>query len=303
MSSSSSSAAKPSSSSASKPSSSSSSSKPSSSSSSSSSSSKEAAKPPSPQPVPTISANAWMSFFLFCCLVLIILQGPLGLTGGSIVPTLPSFGAGAGWLGGMPGCVGVVAGMVPWCNLPQAAAQPPPQPQIQVQQVVQQNPYDQRPVHIYGGGGGMGDHQLGGQGHFATPGGGGGWSWYSNQPGAGGGAVVNGVPVTRQQYQGQYPQQRSVQYQRPGLQIQISNGRGQQGMGTGNVNLQAQSQRVGYYPPTPPSPPPVQAFPAPPPAPPLVPPATIAGLANLENAFYPLLVAAIALLVVFEYAG
>ncbi|OCF43323.1 hypothetical protein I317_02892 [Kwoniella heveanensis CBS 569] len=278
--SSSSSAAKPSSSSSSKPSSSSSSSsKPSSSSSSSSSSSKEAAKPPSPQPVPTISANAWMSFFLFCCLVLIILQGPLGLTGGSIVPTLPTFGGGwgwsggmwnagaggtgASWLGGMPGCVGVVAGMVPWCNLPQASAQP--QPQIQVQQVVQQqNPYEQRPMQLYTAGGG-GGHQMGGQGHFAMPGGGGGWSWYSNNPGAGGGgAVVNGVPVVRQQYQGkrpslssllmrtvpdlqyivknkmtaefdeyihigQYPQQRIVQYQRPGLQIQVSNGRGQQG--------------------------------------------------------------------------
>ncbi|KAE8541485.1 hypothetical protein D1P53_002846 [Cryptococcus gattii VGV] len=198
-----------SSSSSSKPSgssSSTSSSKPSSSSSSSSS----IPKPSSPQPVPTISANAWMSFFLFCCLVLIILQGPLGLTGGGALPGVaqwaqwPNFGGEwwTGWgglgsglgFGGPPGCVGVVAGMVPWCQ-PQVH-QPPPQlplnpplPQVQIQQIIQ-NPPPLPPPHYppprprivsYQPAAGAGS-QMGGQGGFSTPEGGGGWSWYVNGP-------------------------------------------------------------------------------------------------------------------------
>lgn len=188
-------------------SSSSSTSKPSSSSSSPSSPS-SAPKPSSPQPVPTISANAWMSFFLFCCLVLIILQGPLGLTGGGALPGVaqwtqwPKFGGGGGggwwtgWdglgLGGAPGCVGVVAGMVPWCQ-PQVQ-QPPPQPplvpplsQVQIQQIVQNPPlppYYQSPrqrIVSHQPAAGVGA-QMGGQGGFATPEGGGGWSWYANGP-------------------------------------------------------------------------------------------------------------------------
>ncbi|OCF58455.1 hypothetical protein L486_04488 [Kwoniella mangroviensis CBS 10435] len=367
---SSSSSAKPSSSSSKPSSSSSSSSRPSSSSSgsgSSSSSSSSSKPPPAPQPVPTISANAWMSFFLFCCLVLIILQGPLGLTGGNILPsfsTIPSFGYGYGY-GGMPGCAGMVSTYVPWCqqqSVPQTVQQPS---QIQVQQVVQNTP----------GGYGVGpgamaapQYQLGGQGGFASPHGGGGWSWYSNAGSVGG-------PVVRQQ-PGYYPaQQRTVQYQRPGLQIQINNARGGNtavpqhvapqcyyntcptdqhrfqyrlpygyttsnrctpwqpwncnylppifayahslpsppipiGNGKnlpigGDSNVYIQSQHVGSGPVIQPQP--IQAIPAvpvtPPPQPILPPPSAIASISNLENAFYPLLVAAIALLVVFDYAS
>ncbi|WWD08480.1 hypothetical protein V865_006592 [Kwoniella europaea PYCC6329] len=348
--SSSSSSAKPSSSS-SKPSSSSSSSssRPSSSSSGSGSSSlsSSSSKPsPAPQPVPTISANAWMSFFLFCCLVLIILQGPLGLTGGNILPsfpTLPSFGYGYGY-GGMPGCAGMVSTYVPWCQQ-QPVAQTVQQPsQIQVQQVVQNTP----------GGYGVGpgamaapQYQMGGQGGFASPNGGGGWSWYSNAGSVGG-------QVVRQQ-SGYYPaQQRTVQYQRPGLQIQIDNARGGNaavpqhvvpqyyyntcptyqyqnpyqyrlpyGYTTTTTNRCTpwQPWNCNYLPnvfayahslPAPPipnviQPRPVQAIPAvpvtPPPQPVFPPPSAIASISNLENAFYPLLVGAIALLVVFDYAS
>ncbi|WVW81011.1 hypothetical protein I302_103002 [Kwoniella bestiolae CBS 10118] len=362
--SSSSSSARPSSSS-SKPSSSSSSSssRPSSSSSASgsgSSSSTSSAKPPSPQAVPNITANAWMSFFLFCCLVLIILQGPLGLTGGNILPSFgtPSGGWGYG-VGGMPGCADMVSTYVPWCHSPPPVVAPQSQPQIQVQQVVQ-NP----PAGSYGVPG-VGAHQMGGQGGFASPNGGGGWSWYSN---AGDGGVV------RQQPAYYPPQQRTVQYQRPGLQIQVHNARGnsipQQVVpqyydsyyphntcptspypypyqyapgytlphgyghgyasgkrctpwqpwncnylpnvfgyahqipshsmdigGNGGVNIQ--SQHIGTSQP--------QAIPAipvtPPPQPIVPPPSAIASISNLENAFYPLLVGAIALLVVFDYAS
>ncbi|WWC98740.1 hypothetical protein V866_005633 [Kwoniella sp. B9012] len=373
--SSSSSSAKPSSSS-SKPSSSSSSSssRPSSSSSGSGSSfsSSSSSKPsPAPQPVPTIPANAWMSFFLFCCLVLIILQGPLGLTGGNILPsfsTLPSFGYGYGY-GGMPGCAGMVSTYVPWCQqqpVPQTAQQPS---QIQVQQVVQNTPGS------YGvGPGPMGapQYQMGGQGGFASPNGGGGWNWYSNA-GSVGGQVVRQQP-------GYYPaQQRTVQYQRPGLQIQVHNARSgdaavpqhvvpqyyyntcptyqyqnpyqyrlpygytttttnrctpwqpwncnylpnvfayahslpappiPNGNGMdihigGGANVNIQSQHVGSGPLIQPRP--VQAIPAvpvtPPPQPVLPPPSAMASISNLENAFYPLLVGAIALLVVFDYAS
>ncbi|WVQ70523.1 hypothetical protein IAR50_000042 [Cryptococcus sp. DSM 104548] len=249
--SSSSSSAKPSSSSAPKPSSSSSSAakpsssssssaKPSSSSSSSgsSSSSSSAPKSASPQAMPTISANAWMSFFLFCCLVLIILQGPLGLTGGGTMPGVaqwaqwPNLGGGwwSGWggMGGAPGCVGVVAGVVPWCQQAPAAPQPNfriPQPQVQIQQVYSSPPaaryYAPQPRVInYQQTQGA---QMGGQGGFATPEGGAGWSWFANGPSSRDVAkqYALGYPSQGQYYQ---PQQRSVQYQRPGLQLQVSTG-------------------------------------------------------------------------------
>ncbi|WVR08480.1 hypothetical protein IAU60_005535 [Kwoniella sp. DSM 27419] len=414
---SSSSAPKPSSSSSSRPSGSSSSSSPSSASSSrpsgsSSSSSKDAPKPPAPQPVPTISANAWMSFFLFCCLVLIFLQGPLGLTGASLVPTLPALGAGwwnpasglvsptpalvpaqrAGWstLGGMPGCAGVMAGMVPWCSIPSGyeLPHPPHQPQIQIQQVYNPAP----PAYTYEHPRGVaGSPQMGGQGHFATPGGGGGSSWYSSRDE--GSPPVRYYPAGSQRYPG-----RSVQYQRPGLQIQVQDGRAQQqgtsrpfaywvfadttraahlyplatytcpyhayhhlpqtyntfapaytwqypgyttgpyqwpnptpwyglylptvfahayslripdeyepraqinpGDGSGSVIMQPQGMRPHHPQMHAASVATVPVLPAGPPV--TAPPAAVASLANLENAFYPLLVAAIALLVVFDYAS
>ncbi|TYJ52027.1 hypothetical protein B9479_007380 [Cryptococcus floricola] len=213
MSSSSSSAKPPSSSSGAKPSSSSSSSatKPSSSSSSSaakpsssSSSSSPTPKPASPQSMPTISANAWMSFFLFCCLVLIILQGPLGLTGGGSLPGVAQWGQwpnwGGGWwtgtggrgvMGGAPGCVGFVAGVVPWCQ-PQPPIQPQPQPILPITQpqvihqysppiaryLPQPQPQQPRVVNYQQTQG----SQMGGQGGFATPEGGAGWSWFANGP-------------------------------------------------------------------------------------------------------------------------
>ncbi|OXG34167.1 hypothetical protein C367_00775 [Cryptococcus neoformans Ze90-1] len=392
--------------------------------SSSSSSPSSAPKPSSPQPVPTISANAWMSFFLFCCLVLIILQGPLGLTGGGALPGVaqwtqwPKFGGGGGggggwwtgWdglgLGGAPGCVGVVAGMVPWCQ-PQVQ-QPPPQPplvpplsQVQIQQIVQnpplpphyQSPRQRIVSHQPPAGVGA---QMGGQGGFATPEGGGGWSWYANGP-------SSASPGAVRQYTDQYypPQQRSVQYQRPGLQLQVSTGPQQPvfnhpytytypqhsqyrctiyqpwfcaptfayaqsyspgGVGTvyeparayayryqqpysyvlghrhyphrhhqngqlypdhpqrhvyaiaptygyqyqqtgpgGNIQaqVQGQGQPISVVHPSP-----QQAIPCPPqavPAPQGVTPNPFGGLANLDNAFYPLLVGAIALFVIFDY--
>ncbi|WWC72458.1 uncharacterized protein I206_106420 [Kwoniella pini CBS 10737] len=304
MSSSSSSSKQPSSSSSPKPSSSSSSSsKPSSSSSSSSSSSRPSSSSSSgspmaspPQPIPTISANAWMSFFLFCCLVLIILQGPLGLTGNSILPGFPST-----FIGGyksipnvlpnigntLPGCIGIVSGYVPWCQQEQ-------QPQIQVQQLIQ-NPsinYDGNRV-LYGSGIPQGLN-MGGQGGFSSSNGGGNWNWYSN--GGGGGNIVR-QPI----YHSPQQQQRSVQYQRPGLQIQINQGRNpvsQQGI---NDNVNVQSQYINQ-------PPPSQNIPIQQPIsinnpPSIIPTSTIASINNLENAFYPLLVGAIALLVVFDYAS
>ncbi|EAL22952.1 hypothetical protein CNBA7200 [Cryptococcus deneoformans B-3501A] len=180
----------------------------------SSSSSSPTPKPSSPQPIPTISANAWMSFFLFCCLILIILQGPLGLTGGGALPGVaqwaqwPNFGGGGGggggwwggWnglssglgLGGAPGCVGVMAGVVPWCQpqVHQLPPQPhlvPPLPQVQIQQIVQNAPLPphypppRQRIVSHQAAAGVGA-QMGGQGGFATPEGGGGWSWYANGP-------------------------------------------------------------------------------------------------------------------------
>ncbi len=202
---------KSSSSSASKPSSSSSSSssKPSSSSSSSSSS-----KPPTPTPY--ISPNAWMSFFLFCCLVLIILQGPLGLTGNG-VPALP-FGGGAGFggvgvgipnlaMGGLPGCVGFIANAVPWCQQQGTTinVQTAPAPPVQV---VQQ----QQPVLIPQN------------------------TWYANaQPQQRKLSILIAFSSYPQIefYQAQpYRQRRSFQYQRPGLQLQVDSSRPSQGRST-----------------------------------------------------------------------
>jgi hypothetical protein len=145
-----------------------------------------------------------MSFFLFCCLVLIILQGPLGLSGiGTAAITggagglsvFGNFGGGGGGggvgLGGGIGCGGMAAGYVPWCQ--QVAvngmtlAQPGQQVQVQqfqqvpavvhhhhpqvVRQQVPQVGYTYQPeVPGYGG-----------RGSIALPGGGGGrWSWYAN---------------------------------------------------------------------------------------------------------------------------
>ncbi|WVQ87796.1 hypothetical protein IAS59_001525 [Cryptococcus gattii] len=297
--------------------------------SSSSSSSPSTPKPTSPQPVPTISANAWMSFFLFCCLVLIILQGPLGLTGGGALSGVaqsaqrPNFGGEwwTGWgglgsglgLGGAPGCVGVVAGLVPWCQ-PQVHQSPPqlartwPLPQVQIQQIVQ-NPPPLPPPHYppprqrivsYRPAAGAGS-QMGGQGGFPTPEGGGGWSWYVNGPSPAFPGVVRQYTYPRGQY---HPgQQRSVQYQRPGLQLQVTTGPQQPGVGG---NIQAQVQVQGGQPIRAVHPPPQQVVPCPPQAVPVhqpigVTPDSLGGLANLENAFYPLLVGAIVLLVTFDY--
>ena len=151
----------------------------------SSSSSSSGAKPP--QPTPFITANAWMSFFLFVCLVLIILQGPLGLTGGT--GFIPGFGVGAVGAGGLPGCGGYVAAVMPWCSpfsAPMAPMAPyaPVAPYMMAPQVVQpvspppvviKTP-PQAPVQI---------PQMGGQGVVSTPDGGGGYSWYANAPGQG----------------------------------------------------------------------------------------------------------------------
>ena len=98
-----------------------------------------------------------MSFFLFCCLVLIILQGPLGLSGIG-APGFPAVGAvGAvgglvgggngnfggfgmnGWPSGLGvgiGCQGLAATYVPWCagnGMTVAAAAAGPAIQIQQQ--------------------------------------------------------------------------------------------------------------------------------------------------------------------------
>ena len=136
------------------------------------------------------------------CLVIIILQGPLGLS------AQPSIGLGGfGWgmggggygvgMGGL-GCNGLVAGVVPWCTVtpvgsigggvPMIAAQPVHMgamrmatgmgyPQYTSQNVVINNarpayPYPHHQV----------DHAMGGQGYIATPVGGGGYSWYANPP-------------------------------------------------------------------------------------------------------------------------
>ncbi|WWC92141.1 uncharacterized protein L201_007095 [Kwoniella dendrophila CBS 6074] len=366
-SSSSSSAAKPSSSSSSSSrpsgSSSSSSSRPSSSSSGSGSSGSGGGTSP-PQPIPVITANAWMSFFLFCCLVLIILQGPLGLTGPSNI--LPTFGLNgySNVVGGMPGCIGVVSNYVPWCQQQQQQYVQPviqpqePQAQIQVQQVIQNsNGGNVIPGRAYINV--PPNNQMGGQGGFATPNGGGGWSWYSNSN--------NGQVLRPQQpiyYQsGQSRRERTVRYQRPGLQIQVNNARGSGGGGGvpvqqsvipyynnrystcpnyhfhhyghgrctpwqpwncqylpnifayaqntvgngGDINIQSQhvgssgqyqAQSLGQ-----PQHIPVQPIPVTAPPQTVIPPgATISSISNLENAFYPLLVGAIALLIVFDYA-
>ncbi|EIW69822.1 hypothetical protein TREMEDRAFT_61592 [Tremella mesenterica DSM 1558] len=353
----------------------SSSSRPSSSSSSSSSGGSSSSSSPSPKPsvaTPQISANAWMSFFLFVCLCLIILQGPLGLTASAPAASLGGgwFGSsnsgGTGGWGGLPGCgMGVV--MMPWCSNPV-------QPAI-------------------GGGGAGGGGGMGGQGGFALPGGGGGWSWYANPqqqgvqgfPGAQG---MQGVPqIQNVQIQGGYdpyagmiclyfpylcpfvylPMAQGQQipnaypyppppgdnsreyirtsngmiYEKPAKVVQVSQQlpRGRGGPYTYN---QPQGPQIpyGYGIPQqnygPPFPggyngiprnqglnmgiPPnygtipgqvgrIHSHPAPPPplgAPPVSPATPIneqsPGLANLENAFYPLLVGAIALLVIFDYA-
>ncbi|ORX34443.1 hypothetical protein BD324DRAFT_653220 [Kockovaella imperatae] len=264
-------------------SSSSSSSRPSSSSSSSSSS----AKPP--QATPYITANAWMSFFLFVCLVLIILQGPLGLTGGS--------GLGNFWPGSPSWCAGNLGASVPWCQTyppyPPAAGYVAPlgkaipmvgsplsppiavTPVIQVQQaqapqVIVHDQQQQMP-------------QVGGQGIIATPGGEGGYSWYANPPQTPRQARVR-------------PQGVNVQYQRPGLQIQVSNGESkpvQQIQHQNGATVPLMPVAVAAAPAVAPAVPAVPVSPGSPPA----------ALGNVENAFYPLLVGAIALLVIFDYAS
>ncbi|ORY35838.1 hypothetical protein BCR39DRAFT_35741 [Naematelia encephala] len=177
----------------------------------STSSSSSSPKVEPPNPGPTISANAWMSFFLFCCLVLIILQGPLGLTGGTgVFPTLPGFGM----AGGLPGCGGLVATTVPWCAqvAPVQAPAPAPAP------IIIQAPQEPCPPAAL--------PQMGGQGNIAGPYGGGGWSWYSNSPQP---QPRYYYPRERYDYRQGYgyyapPRQgyRAVQYQRPGLQVQVA---------------------------------------------------------------------------------
>ena len=101
---------------------------------SSSSSSSSAPAPPGAPQGPFISANAWMSFFLFVCLVLIILQGPLGLSGIGVPSVGLGLGGGGGggvavgnfggfgmnaWpasLGTGIGCQGMAATYAPWCS-------------------------------------------------------------------------------------------------------------------------------------------------------------------------------------------
>jgi len=143
-----------------------------------------------------------MSFFLFCCLVLIILQGPLGLsgigtaavTGGagglSVFGSLGGVGNGVN-LGGGIGCGGMAAGYVPWCQQVGgvgmvSARQLPIQQQVQVQQVpaVVHHHHPQAQV-IRQVPQGYSYTQVPGyeaQGSIALPGGGGGsWSsWYGN---------------------------------------------------------------------------------------------------------------------------
>lgn len=166
-------------------------------SSSSSSSSAPAPSNPGMPQGPYISANAWMSFFLFCCLVLIILQGPLGLSSigagaGAGVSTFGGFGN-LGWgggLGGGVGCQGLAAGYVPWCAAPAAVAAVPavaaqpvgygvgvPAVAAQPPAVIHQHHHHQpAPVVVrqpprYAGYGAQA------QGSIVVPGGGGQWSW------------------------------------------------------------------------------------------------------------------------------
>ena len=144
-----------------------------------------------------------MSFFLFCCLVLIILQGPLGLSGiGTAAVTggagglsvFGNFGGGNGVnLGGGIGCGGMAAGYVPWCQqvgvggMGIVSAQPIPiQQQVQVQQVpavvhhhhpgVVRQVQQVQPGYSYT----PEAPAYGAQGSISLPGGGGGrWSsWY-----------------------------------------------------------------------------------------------------------------------------
>lgn len=165
---------------------------------SSSSSSSSAAPPSAPGPPqgPYISANAWMSFFLFCCLVLIILQGPLGLS--NIGMPNPAAGLGLGGvpaLGGLTGgigCQGMAAAYVPWCATPAMGLQPVQAMAVQQPVVAAAAPavvhhhhappvvhrrYTSQPRYAHGQG-------YGAQGSIAMPGGGGQWSsWYNPRPG------------------------------------------------------------------------------------------------------------------------
>lgn len=142
-----------------------------------------------------------MSFFLFCCLVLIILQAPLGLNnfgGTSTVFGLPALpwgsspigGFGGVNLGGMPGCTGMVAGYVPWCppSMPGPGMAYAHQMPMAPPQMLYSNPAPQVVVeaspHRY-----QREHQMGGQGQIATSGGGAGWSWYANPDGSDGGEL------------------------------------------------------------------------------------------------------------------
>lgn len=152
-----------------------------------------------------------MSFFLFCCLVLIILQGPLGLsgigtaavTGGagglSVFGNFGGGGAGAGvGLGGGIGCGGMAAGYVPWCQQVGTGGMVVAQPVQQVQQVQQ---IQQVPAVVHHHHPQVARQQIqrvqqvgytyppevpgyGGQGSIALPGGGSSrWSWYGNSNG------------------------------------------------------------------------------------------------------------------------
>lgn len=187
----------------------------SSSSSSSKPSSSSSSSGPAVQPTPFISANAWMSFFLFCCLVLIILQGPLGLSGigtagvtgaGGGMSVFGNFGGGGAGIGGGIGCQGMAAGYVPWCQQVQAGypmvvaqAQPVVQ-QVQAVPAVVHHHHQQRPIVVQqqrqqgpGYAYPPAAPGYGGQGAIDLPGGGGGrWSWYGNP----------------NQYQYQYPSPR-----------------------------------------------------------------------------------------------
>ncbi|KAK4688630.1 hypothetical protein P7C73_g1471, partial [Tremellales sp. Uapishka_1] len=311
-----SSSAKPSSSSSSsssKPSSSSSSSKPSSSSSSSSSST-----PKPSSTTPYISPNAWMSFFLFCCLVLIILQGPLGLTGNGL-PGLPVPGGLGLGLGGMPGCAGLVN--MPWCQGQVPQQQPAPIVNVQTMNAPVPPPYQPMPAPY------QPVPQMGGQASYGIGPHGGQYSWYATsnpyQP------QLPPQPAYYPSYPPPRPPVRNFQYQRPGFQMQVNSG-GRPGGSNRLIchyqpwlcrplipfahaqtdpgpSIQVQHQGPVIAPP--PRKLPLRSASAPelgaPSVTPVVPVSTasVNGLANLENAFYPLLVGAIALLVIFDYAG
>ncbi|KIS00317.1 hypothetical protein L804_01728 [Cryptococcus deuterogattii 2001/935-1] len=293
-----------------------SSSSPSSSKPSSSFSSSSTPKPSSPQSVPTISANAWMSFFLFCCLVLIILQGPLGLTGGGALPGVaqwaqwPNFGGEwwTGW-GGLGSGLGLggAPGQLPGQAREWEAKVVSQHLKVVADGVVSNQPYihtispqpSQYRCTIY-------------QPWFCVPT----FAYAQSYPPGGVGSVYEPPRAYAYRYRQPYSYVHPHRHYQNGQHHLTHPERHAYGdatayeyqyqqTGTGR-NIQAQVQGQGGQPIRAVHPPPQQAVPCPPPAVPVHPPISVTpdslgGLANLENAFYPLLVGAIALLVIFDY--